>query len=210
MTTSSYLLLVLALAVAAIDWAGVAAGRVNIEYVAKPLVMVTLIGVALSMNTDFDAGRGFIVAALGASLIGDVVLMVPEGRFEGGLGAFFVAHILYVFAFAPEMKTGLAIAATVAMGTGALMILPRLIWSVKKQNAGLAIAVFVYVVAVGATAVSAIATGFVLAGIGGVLFVASDSLLGWNRFVKPTPGGRALIHATYHLGQMGLVTWLAS
>ena len=48
------------------------------------------------------------------------------------------------------------------------------------------------------------------AAIGGALFLASDALLAWNRFVEPAPGGRALVHATDHLGQMGLVLWLAA
>jgi hypothetical protein len=35
--------------------------------------------------------------------------------------------------------------------------------------------------------------------------VASDTLLGWGRFVGSAPGGRIAVHVTYHLAQAGFV-----
>ena len=50
--------------------------------------------------------------------------------------------------------------------------------------------------------------------IGGVLFFASDSLLGYDRFVRPFRNARLLVRITYHLGQLliigGAITQYAS
>jgi uncharacterized membrane protein YhhN len=65
--------------------------------------------------------------------------------------------------------------------------------------------VAVYMLAIGAMVVLAVGSWSTLAGIGALLFLASDTLLGWGRFVGSAPGGRVLVHATYHLGQALLV-----
>ncbi len=52
------------------------------------------------------------------------------------------------------------------------------------------------------------------AAAGGLLFLTSDSILAYNRFVKPQPQGQLKTHITYHLGQVGLIagalTWFLS
>ena len=52
---------------------------------------------------------------------------------------------------------------------------------------------------------TACATGNVLAGVGAALFVSSDAMIAWNRFVRPFPAADIGIMVTYHLGQAGLV-----
>ena len=59
--------------------------------------------------------------------------------------------------------------------------------------------------AIGAMVVLAVGTWSTLAGLGALLFLASDTLLGWGRFVGSAPGGRVLVHVTYHVGQALLV-----
>ena len=44
-----------------------------------------------------------------------------------------------------------------------------------------------------------------LAGVGAALFVASDAMIAWNRFVAPFRAADLGIMVTYHLGQAGLV-----
>ena len=55
---------------------------------------------------------------------------------------------------------------------------------------------------------TALATGNVLAAAGAVLFVASDSMIAWDRFVHPFERAPVAIMVTYHLGQAGLVASL--
>ncbi len=55
---------------------------------------------------------------------------------------------------------------------------------------------------------TAIGVGAALAIAGATLFVASDAVLGWNRFVAPLPRGRLSTHVPYHLGQALLTGWI--
>src|SRR5262249_23566690 len=59
-------------------------------------------------------------------------------------------------------------------------------------------------------AASAIASGNVVAATGGVLFLLSDLLLGWNRFVGPAGGGHLGVMVTYHAAQLALGAYLRS
>jgi len=61
---------------------------------------------------------------------------------------------------------------------------------------------------IGAMLATALAVGNPLAAAGAGLFVASDSMIAWNRFVAPVPKASLLIMITYHLGQAGLVASL--
>lgn len=210
MNSLAVILIVAAGLLACVDWWSVARDRPGVEYFAKPLVMVALVGVALAVDASDDTARGLVVAALGASLVGDVVLMGPDHPFMGGLGAFLVAHLIYIAALADSVSVGPALAgATVVVGIS-LGVVPQLLAAVRTQGLVLTLAVAVYIVTVSTTAVLAVGTGVIVAGVGGCLLLASDALLGWGRFVGPAPGGRTLVHITYHLGQTGMVLWLAA
>ncbi len=214
MTTTAYLFLAVAGVAALIDWWSVHTDRLGVEFLAKPAVIICLIGVALAIEIDSGAAtnteRGIIIAALGASLVGDVVLMTPDARFEAGLAAFLVAHLFYIAALAPDFTLGPGLVAggvIVALGFG---IVPQLLGAVRAHGPVITTAVVAYIVVVATMGVVAAATAVVITGIGGALFVLSDALLGWGRFVRPAPGGRTLVHTTYHLGQAGIVLWLAA
>jgi alkenylglycerophosphocholine/alkenylglycerophosphoethanolamine hydrolase len=214
MTTTAAILLAVASVAAFTDWWSVATDRLGVEFLAKPAVIICLIGVALALETGpggaTNVERGIILAALGASLVGDVVLMTPDARFEVGLAAFLLAHLFYVAAFIGDFATEPALAAgllVVALGFG---VVPQLMAKVAEHGRLLTIAVSAYIVVVSATAIVGVGTGVAITGIGGVLFLTSDALLGWGRFVGATLGGRVLVHMTYHLGQVGLVLWLAA
>jgi uncharacterized membrane protein YhhN len=60
-------------------------------------------------------------------------------------------------------------------------------------------------VVIGAMLATALAVGNPVAAVGAALFVASDSMIAWDRFVTKVPNGAVLIMVTYHLGQAGLV-----
>lgn len=214
MTTTAAILLAVAAVAATIDWWSVATDRLGVEFLAKPTVIICLIGVALAIDIDpggaSNVERGIILAALGASLVGDVVLMTPDARFEAGLASFLLAHLLYILALAPDFEIGSGLISgilIVALGFG---VVPQLLSAVRPHGALITAAVAAYVVAVTSMGVVAAGTGVLVAAVGGALFVVSDALLGWGRFVGPAPGGRVLVHVTYHLGQAGLVLWLAA
>lgn len=210
MLDAGVVLLVVAGVAAVVDWLAVARGILGLELVAKPAVIVALVGAALSAEVADGVAQGLVVAALGASVVGDMVLAVPEGRFEVGLGAFLAAHALYVPALARDVTTGPLVAGVAVVAVLVAVVAPRLVAAVRRISPRLVVPVVVYVVAVGATAAVGVGTGTLAGAVGGLSFLASDALLGWGRFVGAAPGGRVLVHVTYHLAQMALVVWLVT
>ena len=77
-----------------------------------------------------------------------------------------------------------------------------------RQPRELRFAVAAYMAVISAMLATALATGNVLAAAGAVLFVASDSMIAWDRFVRPFAWAPVAIMVTYHLGQAGLVASL--
>lgn len=194
---------------ALVDWWAVTPGRERqrVEFVAKPLVMVLLLLALL-----FADGDATVVALIGVgfafSLVGDVVLMWPDGPFEAGLGAFLVAHGFTISAFLTAGVDGawLIIGLVIAAVLGGLLARP-IVAGAARSGRVLAVAVTAYIVVLATMTVTAVGVGHGLTVVGGVLFLVSDALLGWGRFVGPTPGGRAGVHVTYHLAQIAFASW---
>jgi len=182
------------------DWAAVALRRRTAEWVLKPLALLALIGWAASAPRP----NGGLVAALAFSLAGDVFLMLPFQVFSLGVGAFLLAHVAYLATLPAPLGTRLGWWAAVLVVTAPLG--RRIVASVARprHRAGLV----VYMLALSAMTGSAIATGLMAASVGATLFLASDTLIAWDRFVARQPWARPVIMATYHLGQLGLAASL--
>jgi uncharacterized membrane protein YhhN len=180
-------------------------------------VLTALLGAALvwpATPGDGEAVRPWLIAALAASLAGDVLLL-GSGRFVAGLVAFLVAHLAYLVAFAqlpgsaPWAVAGVVIAAIVAATMGRVLL-------AAAGRSGLAAPVAVYLVAICGMAIAATRTGLPAAILGAWLFVASDAMLAWGRVVAPSsasPRGaarlRVAVMVTYHVGQVLLLLALA-
>jgi uncharacterized membrane protein YhhN len=189
------------------DWTAKRRRIVWLEYLCKPATMVGLIGVAVALTPAAGAGdrRWWFVAALVLSLIGDVCLMLPADRFVAGLGAFLIGHLCYLVGFWLRGPGALAIviAAVIVVGVLAPFGL-RILRSLRSQPA-LRPPVALYMLVIAAMLATALGTGNVVAGVGAALFVASDTMIAWNRFVRPLPVADVGIMVTYHLGQAALV-----
>lgn len=199
------LLLLAVIAVAVVDWIAVHRGLAALEALAKPAVMVLLLAWAVTADAAPGAPVGWVVAALALSLVGDVALLPRPDAFIVGLGAFLLGHLAYVVALASAASTGPSLVGVLLVVPAALLVGRRIAMAAGRSHGPvLAGAVVVYVCAVGATAVLAVGTGMWPVVVGGMLFAASDGILGWNRFVAPLPHGRVAVHVTYHLAQVGL------
>lgn len=211
-------LLVAGAAVAAVgDWAAVWRRSRAAEYVLKPLTLLLLIAAAVALRDQGPVLRwAFTVAGLCFSLVGDTLLMLPADLFVGGLGVFLVGHLAYVTSFNVDPAPLAAVAlAAVAVATLAVPTYLRLRRGMAQKGAGrMAIPVALYVVAIGAMVTSALATlgdpGWstprsALAVAGAGLFMTSDGLIGWNRFVRSLPWAPVAIIITYHLAQAALL-----
>jgi uncharacterized membrane protein YhhN len=183
----------------------------RLEYICKPAALAALIVAAAALDpaTGADARQRWFVAALAFSLVGDVLLMLPSDQFVGGLSAFFVAHCCYLVGFwsrGPALVPLLIAVAGVALVIG--MLARKVLGAVRAHDRALVGPVGAYIVVIGAMLATAFAVRNPLAAVGAALFVTSDSMIAWNRFVGKVPGASVLIMITYHLGQAGLVASL--
>jgi alkenylglycerophosphocholine/alkenylglycerophosphoethanolamine hydrolase len=209
---ASWGFLVLTAVFAVADWYAVANDRRTLEYAAKPATMVALAGVALTLDPADSTARVWFVVAIGFSLLGDVLLMLPRNLFVGGLAAFLLGHIAYVAGLLSIGVTAVGLAVGAVLVTAAVTTIGlRIVRAVRESDeADLAAPVLAYIVVISLMVACAVGTGEPLAIVGSVLFYSSDALIAWNRFVESYPWGRVAIMVTYHLGQVGLVLSLAS
>lgn len=153
---------------------------------------------AAVLRTGRDNRRLRTAAALVCCGIGDVTLEMD--LFVTGLGAFLVGHLLYLSVFCRGLRFDLPrlCALTILALYGALL-LARL----QPHLGDMALPVYLYMLVILAMAAAAIAGGsnHLLVGLGAVLFVLSDSLIAWNRFVEPVPGARCWIMTLYYGAQ---------
>ena len=206
MTAVAFLLLSLTAVVAVCDWLAVANNYRIAEYLLKPSVMVLLITVAITLDPASDVARLLLVIGLAFSMVGDVCLMLPTERFVAGLAAFLVAHVFYVVALLALGISGVGFLVGVAlMGVLALLVGRRIVAGAAAVEKALAGPVAAYIAVISVMVATAIGTGRVFAIVGAVLFAASDSVLGWTKFLSNFPRSRLIVMVTYHLGQTGLV-----
>ncbi len=186
------------------DWWSKARGDRRLEYLCKPATLVALIVVAVALNPAIGAGdrRAWFVAALAFSLAGDVFLMLPRDAFVPGLAAFLVAHVCYVIGFWTDPPSTVALLLGWAVVVIAVAPIAIRVLHTLEHEPELRPPVAVYMVVISAMVASAIASGNVVAAAGAVLFAGSDSLIAWDRFVRPLAWATVVIMVTYHVGQI--------
>ncbi len=200
-------------ACALVDWYAVARGHRGTETWAKPATLVALTATAaLGGALETTAGRWLLVA-LAFGLLGDVFLLGRStGRFQAGLGAFLVGHLAYLACFvALGLAEPLGAAAGGVVALGALAAAREVLPTVHRADGpAVSAPVGVYMLVITAMVVLAWATGSWLVALGASVFVASDTTLAINRFVRPLPGADVVVMVTYHVGQalivLGVVT----
>ncbi|GAB4485603.1 MAG: lysoplasmalogenase [Anaerolineales bacterium] len=211
-------LLILTFLCAAVEWLAVAKGWRTVEYLAKPGVMAFLFA-WLWLSGGLGGPLLWFGLAILLSMAGDTFLLLKnENRwFPFGLGAFLLAHIAYIAGLnippAPLNTLTLGIALFVGMTVFPLIRrilrslpkrgLRRLVEPVRYYSATISLMLFSALVTLFRT--DWLDTPAYLVSLGAVLFVASDMILAWNKFVRPIRRGRLALMVTYHLGQILLV-----
>jgi uncharacterized membrane protein YhhN len=205
--------LVLAGCAAIVDWAAVWLRLFRIEYAFKPLTIALLITAAAL--AELGPAQTWILIGLTCGLVGDVALMLSDKdrtdpAFLIGLVAFLVGHVAYIVGFVRQGVHGVDLLAglLVVLGLFALAMPAILRGADAKAGREFAGVVGLYGLAVGGTAVSAIGTGLVSPAIGGALFALSDTVLGYQRFVRKLPAGDVAVIVTYHVAQYLFVVGL--
>lgn len=211
-----YILIILAFIFAALESLALWKGWRQLEFVAKPAVMVCLF-IWLFTTAGLEGPLLWFGIGILFSLAGDVALLFIERFFMLGLVAFLLAHIAYLIGFnipLPESPGMWAFVLAIVIGLSAARLLRRLVASVRTTNARLVTPVIVYSTVITLMLLSAMltlsrpdwaATPAVLVSLGAFLFYLSDIVLAWNKFVSPIKNGRMLNIGLYHLGQIAIV-----
>jgi uncharacterized membrane protein YhhN len=199
------------------EWYAVWKEQYKIRRVTKPGTLVFMI-LWFTAVTHWEGQLFWFGLALVFSLLGDILLLLPSRFFLGGLSAFFTAHIFYLIAFKlfapPPNLYRLFLLAVILIFD---IFLGRIILKgVRKHTSSkkMLFPVGAYVLVISLMLYTALVTlfrpewnlnGAILAGLGAVLFVISDSHLGYNKFVKPIKNGNLIVMVTYHLAQFCII-----
>jgi uncharacterized membrane protein YhhN len=212
------LLIVFAFVAAIVNEIAEYKGKRTVVYFAKPAVMIFLLA-WLYFYAGLDSPLLYFALGILFSLGGDVFLMLPnmDRGFLFGLVSFLLAHVLYTvglnYVIPPLNVFGIFLAISIALFVA--QIYRRLAAGLHAKGLDrLRIPVLVYSIVISLMWLSALQTIFdvywksnasLLVSIGATLFVASDIVLAWFRFVGPIKHGRMINLSCYHLGQILLI-----
>ena len=211
MQTRSFAIPVVAFSLLAIAGAWMGGDWLWLHYLGKPLATVCILLFAASVQTAVSPRyRGAVLAGLGLSLVGDVLLMLPMDAFLPGLVAFLIAHVFYIAAFAsgssPRARVVSFLPWLVIAGANLAELLPRIDGALR----GPVLAYVAVLVTMAALAMARLRTPALAqahphsvryAAAGGACFVVSDSLLAWDRFAGGVPLSALLVLSTYWIAQ---------
>ena len=190
----------------------------NLEETAFPLkafLMPALIA-AVYFYPGFTSKK-FLLGALIFSWIGDVVLMFQSMNplfFIGGLIAFLIGHIIYIILFNREKRQILnKNSRFLRIGTLSIMIYLIVMLSLLLPHLdamrlpvtvyALTISLMLWTAVIGYTEWESPANAWILTGA--ILFVASDSILAFNKFYQPVWLASFFIMVTYLAAQYAIV-----
>lgn len=186
-----------------------------LHWLAKPVTTLLIAAIAWQVH---DPARPFyrraVLAGMLLSCLGDIALMLPMDAFVPGLVAFLLAHLCYIVAFREGLRAGRdLLAASILLGAFAVLNVLGL-W--PYLPAPMRMPVLAYVVVLASMAVLALARQWrspqpavearsaPWAAVGALLFVASDSLLAWDRFAGGLPLASLLVLSTYYGAQYAI------
>lgn len=150
----------------------------------------------------------FILIGLLFSAVGDATLH----WFIIGLSAFLIGHLFYISAFIGELSfSWLRLSFIIPLGVFSFWIGSHLIDGLEQQNeTTLIIPVLIYIIAIMFMGLFAILTGNTLASIGSILFIISDSILAWNKFIEPIMYSNIFIMGSYYAAQFSIAGCLTN
>lgn len=217
MTIAAFSLLGVPLALAAADWVALARRWRLAHFILKPAVMLAILA-WLGFASGFPGGLLWFALGIIFSLLGDILLMLPAELFLAGLIAFLLAHLSYVIGLNPARFPVFNLASLILAGFVALPAVEvhrQLAASAHHSSQGrLALPLLIYIIVIGLMAWSALLSLLrddwqtipaLAVSTGALLFLLSDTLLAWQKFIAPIQDGQVKNMAAYHLGQILIV-----
>jgi uncharacterized membrane protein YhhN len=185
--------------------AGAYAGVPTLVYVFKPLTIASVLILAARVSRPVSRRyQVLVLAGLAFSLAGDVFLMLPSDPFVPGLVSFLIGHLFYIAAF----RTGVPFRVSPWVWLLFLVYGAAMFILLLPGLGAMALPVLLYIAVILTMAWQAWErwhhlghTAALLAFLGAVLFVVSDSLLALNRFRVEFAAASALVWLTYVAAQ---------
>jgi uncharacterized membrane protein YhhN len=217
-----YLWLLLALLFAFIEVIAVSRNLRKLEYIAKPAVMVLLF-LWLYTSTGLQGNTLWFGLGVLLSLAGDILLMISLDRlFIPGLVAFLLAHLAYITGFRAELTSAniWSLILLVFIAINVSRLLRRIVGAMRSKGEirsilpvvvyGIVISLMLYAAMSTTSNLSWTPLAAFFVSAGALLFVTSDVLLAWMKFVSPVRNGPVWNIALYYLGQIGIIAGVIS
>lgn len=185
------------------------AGRARVEWLAKPLASLGFIGAALTQGALASAYGRAILAGLGLSMLGDVLLISKASTaFLLGLGSFLLGHVAYAAAFLVRGANYSVTLATAALLAIPASIVGRWLWPHVPPPMRAPVAAYILVIsAMVALSLGTVAThGGSTVLLGALMFYASDLSVARDRFVAPGFVNRLWGLPLYYAAQLVLAS----
>lgn len=171
---------------------------VNIAFKIIPMLLILYYAF---INKLAGTGKYSIIILIGLffCMLGDGLLY----WFVIGLTAFLIGHLFYIGGFLTRWDFSLArFLSIIPVAIYAIIIGHRLVTSIQNDSEhGLIIPVILYITVISLMFWSAMMTGNKSAIFGSALFIVSDSVLAWNKFVSEILYSGEIIMITYYTAQ---------
>ena len=197
----------------------------RLEYLAKPAVMVCLFLWLYTSRASTGLQGNVLWFGMGIllSLVGDVLLLISlERYFLPGLIAFLFVHVCYITGFrdAATDISGWSLIWLAFIAINISRLIRRIVQAMRLNGEDkLVLPVVVYGIVISIMLYAAMSTIYdqrwqssaaFFVSLGAILFVASDTILAWMKFVSPVRNGRVWNIVLYDLGQIGLIAGVIS
>ncbi|MGL5949764.1 MAG: lysoplasmalogenase [Aeromonas sp.] len=188
-------------------------GAFKWRYASRLLTMFLIILLAFGYQSDDQNGsHGWILVGLCLSLIGDLLMVLPAGRFMSGLVTLFLAHFCYIIGITQApMLLGLVDGLLLLLLAG--LVFGR-IWGRLGTQWWPVFCYTLMVIAMNWSAAAAwhstLAVGQAAALVGAMMFFFSASVLALHRFYRPLYCGKAWVMMGYFAGQFLMAASLAA
>lgn len=174
----------------------------------RAFVAVPTLFAAIAAAVKFRNGGKMIPLALLVSAAGDWA--GAEGSFIMQVGFFAVAHLFYIGDFSPRVKRfeRRKVAWATFFAIGMLCFLGYIMTHIESKMDFNAVWIYgIIIISMGVTAFLQTRARKALYAIAAVLFILSDSLIAYGKFVEPIANGNTWVMTTYYAAQ-GLFMYL--
>ncbi len=176
----------------------------TIEFVAKPLLMVSL---AILYLVSVTKPNFWYISALFFSFWGDSLLLFKDQYFVFGLASFLLAHVFFTTVSSSYLKR-ISKGKIISHSVPFLLFLVFLLWMISGNLGEMLLPVIVYGIVISVFGVVSFlvytqekSTENLWLFLGALIFIASDSVLAINKFYESQEIFGVIIMVTYIIAQ---------